>query len=117
VYKVRGGEFFVLLDDANIVGSVAVRQFSESVAELKRLNIHPSYRSKGFGTQLCNAALTHAKSAGFRAIRLDTLRRLGYAPHLFRKFGFIEIPRYNENPVADVFMELNLLHGETVQLA
>ncbi|MEX2582897.1 MAG: hypothetical protein WD766_06475 [Gemmatimonadota bacterium] len=28
------------------------------------------------------------------------------AVHLFEKFGFVPIPRYNSNPDADLFMEM-----------
>lgn len=50
----------------------------------------------------------------FAHLRLDTIRNSGPALHLFEKHGFVEIPRYNENPDADLFMELDLGRSDLV---
>ena len=58
--------------------------------------------------ELLRHALRHATEAGFEKARLDTIRNTGPAVRLFERHGFVEIPRYNDNRYADLFMELSL---------
>ena len=51
------------------------------------------------------AALTEAKRLGCRTLRLDSQTKLEAAVRLYRAHGFTEIPRYNDNPRADIWME------------
>lgn len=58
------------------------------------------------GTALLNKAINHAKAGPWIRVRLDTSSRSPSAVSLFRKQGFVEIPRYNDDPFAEIFMEL-----------
>ncbi|MEQ1759269.1 MAG: GNAT family N-acetyltransferase [Vicinamibacterales bacterium] len=107
-YQVDGGGFWLMKDAEEIVGTIAVRRLSHDVAEIKRFNILRQERGRGFGEALLRHAISHAKNEDFRAVRLDTFRDGGPAVHLFRKQGFVEIARYNDNPHAGFFMELDL---------
>jgi len=40
---------------------------------------------------------------------LDTTPKSAAAIRLFRNLGFREIPRYNEDPFAEIFMEKDLV--------
>jgi len=46
-----------------------------------------------------------ARRLGCHALRRDTQARLASAVHLYRAYGFTEIPRYNDNHRADIWME------------
>ena len=105
-YQSNGGGFWLMFLSGRVVGTVAVRRLPGNVAEVKRLNIVPQQRGQGLGGQLFRHALAHAAGAGFDAVRLDTIRNPGPALRLFEKYGFVEIPRYNDNADADLFMEL-----------
>ena len=107
-YQSNGGGFWTLRADGRIIGTLAVRRLPGNVSEVKRLNLLAPYRGRGFGERLFRKALDHAAGSGFAAVRLDTLRNPGPALAMFRKFGFVEIPRYNDNPHAELFMELDL---------
>src|SRR5436309_5859636 len=109
-YQVNGGGFWLMCQSDQIVGTVAIRRLAADVAEVKRLNVTADHRGRGFGDRLFQHALAHAATIGYRTIRLDTVRNPGPARHLFEKYGFCEIPRYNDNPAADLFMELRLPH-------
>jgi hypothetical protein len=39
-------------------------------------------------------------------VRLDTSSKSPVAIAMFRRRGFVEIPRYNDDPFAELFMEL-----------
>ena len=108
VYINNRGCFHVVDVLGEIHGSVGVRQLSEETAELKRLYLESAYRGKGLGHRLCVAAINDAELLKYRYLRLDTTLRSMEAIGLFRKLGFYEIPRYNANPDAQMFMEKTL---------
>jgi N-acetylglutamate synthase-like GNAT family acetyltransferase len=105
VYLLNRGTFYVIDNQGAIRGSAGVRRFSDDVAELKRLYVGRDCRGNGMGERLCNAAMDDARALGYRLLRLDTTRKSVEAIGLFRKLGFVEIERYNQDPFADLFFE------------
>ena len=63
------------------------------------------FKKKGLGRRLLNVCLDEAKRLGCRTLRLDSQTKLEAAVRLYRAHGFTEIPRYNDNPRADIWME------------
>jgi ribosomal protein S18 acetylase RimI-like enzyme len=94
----------------DVIGTIALRPLAPTVGELKRFYVHPAHQRQGLGTALLTTALTHARSQPWHALRLDTSRKSPAALALFRKHGFVEIPRYNDDPFAEIFLELTLPH-------
>jgi GNAT superfamily N-acetyltransferase len=76
--------------------------------ELKRMWLRPVLQGKGLGRRLLDASLDEARRLGCRALRLDSQSKLAAAVRLYRANGFHEIPRYNDNRRADVWMEREL---------
>ena len=94
-----------------IVGTTAVRilkQF-ESTCELKRMYVSSDFRQLGLGQKLLDIAIEFAKNIGYSRMVLDSSKMLYAARALYLKNGFVDIPRYNDNYRADVFMEKKLL--------
>jgi len=85
------------------VGCVAFYAFAEDICELKRLYVSPQAQGLGLGRALMTRAMQDARAAGYRIMRLDSLRRLQNAAHLYPKMGFYDIPPYNDNPFPDVY--------------
>ena len=50
---------------------------------------------------------------GGRVLRLDSERRLEATVRRYRSYGFKEIPDYNRNPRAEIWMELRLAPGRS----
>ena len=108
-YDGRTGVLLRVADPAGeVVGTAAVRLLDPGVGELKRMWLRPSCQGRGLGRRLMDACLDEARRLGCRALRLDTQATLEAAVHLYRAYGFSEIPRYNDNRRADIWMERSL---------
>lgn len=83
---------------ADLLGMVALRRLDDSKCEMKRLYVRPAARGQSLGRQLVDECLRQAKSAGYRAMRLDTLDTMTTAQQLYRDYGFREIGNYNGSP-------------------
>ncbi|GAA5166166.1 GNAT family N-acetyltransferase [Viridibacterium curvum] len=106
-YKDCGGDLWVVKNDDAIVGSIALRALDPDagIGEIKRYFVLPSYQRRGIGGDLMHHAINVARESGLRRVRLDTMKKSEAALIVFRKFGFYEIPKYNNNNVAEIFME------------
>jgi ribosomal protein S18 acetylase RimI-like enzyme len=94
-----------------IVGTTAVRNLKqfEPTCELKRMYVSSDFRQLGLGQNLLDIAIDFAKNIGYSRMVLDSSKMLFSARALYLKNGFVDIPRYNDNYRADVFMEKKLL--------
>jgi GNAT superfamily N-acetyltransferase len=105
-YDGTTGVLLLVVDPAQvIVGTAGVRLLSPGTGELKRMWLRPALQGKGLGRRLLNVCLDEAKRLGCRTLRLDSQTKLEVAVRLYRAHGFTEIPRYNDNPRADIWME------------
>ena len=52
--------------------------------------------------------LWNANKKELHILRLDTMRNSIAARKIFEKYGFQEINKYNDNEIAEIFMELKL---------
>ena len=102
-YAEPKGSIFVVEESKSVfVGCIALRPYSNEVAEIKRLYIQPSSQGKGYGILLLERALDMAKAAGYKKVILDTLPTMERARNLYRVFGFTQIGAYYNNPLDDV---------------
>ncbi|WP_270298945.1 GNAT family N-acetyltransferase [Eggerthella sinensis] len=75
---------------------------------LKTLFVFERLQGQGWGRRLAERAVAHAREHGYAAVRLDTISTSKNAIALYRRLGFEDIERYDDNPMADTFMELRL---------
>jgi GNAT superfamily N-acetyltransferase len=103
-------DYFNTQQKQKILGTTAVRNLKqfESTCELKRMYVLRDFRRLGLGQKLLDIAIDFAKSVGYSRIVLDSSKVLHAARTLYLKSGFVDIPRYNDNYRADVFMERRL---------
>jgi len=90
------------------VGCGVVKFHGDAPAELKRLWVAHDARGYGLGARLLTELERHARDAGVRIVRLDTNRALTEAIAMYRKSGYTEIPRYNDEIYADYWFEKRL---------
>ena len=91
------GAFLIAwLDDA-AVGCGAVRRLDETTAEIKRMYVDPSVRSRGIGPALVEALECEARQlVGVTTIVLETGTRLVSAIKLYEAMGYAHIPLFGE---------------------
>lgn len=103
------GSLRLAMSGSHVVGCAALRPLEEEACEMKRLFVRPAHRKKGYGAVLAETIIDDAKKIGYRSMRLDTLRGLVAAIHLYTYLGFKEISSYYPNPLPGVvYMELVL---------
>ena len=109
MYSAPTGDIFLLQQENEFIGCVAIRKKEEGIAELKRMYIKPTTRKSGGGTLLLEKALADATLLDYKLIRLDTLANMTPAINLYKKKGFYEIASYYFNPEENaVFFEKKL---------
>ncbi len=99
------GSFIVAISDGQPIGCAALKAQSTDWAEVKRVWVSPAARGLGLARRLMAEieAQTHARAIPL--LRLDTNHGLPEALALYRRLGWTEIPRYNDNPHATDFFE------------
>lgn len=108
-YAPPRGALLLALDGDHPAGCVALRPLGAGEAEMKRLYVRPAWRGTGLGRRLAEEAIARARRMGYARVKLDTLPELAEALALYAKLGFVDTPRYNDNPVERVrFLALEL---------
>jgi GNAT superfamily N-acetyltransferase len=98
------GVFLVIDDEFGAVGCGGVRMLAPDRAEVKHLYLRDRARGKGWGRELLAELEARAVGLGARQIVLDTNASLEAAQGLYRTTGYEDIPPYNDNPNADVYL-------------
>ena len=108
-YAPPHGVLLIAQINGDTAGCVALRPINAESGEMKRLYVRQSFRSRGLGKHLIEAAIQAARRAGYNALRLDTLASMAAAQALYRRLGFIEIPAYNSDHLPGTrFYEIKL---------
>jgi len=103
--------FFLAELDGAPAGCVLLRPLPSipSATECKRLYVAPEFRGHGLAGRLMDAAEAHARSTGLRWIYLDSRAEMTTAVALYRRRGYEEIPRFNDNAEAAIFLRKRLV--------
>lgn len=99
------GAFIVAVSDGLPLGCVGLKGSGREMAEIKRLWVAPGARGLGIGKRLMAAAETAARELSIKVLRLDTNSALLEALQLYKRTGWTEIARFNDDPYPDLFFE------------
>jgi len=83
------GRFWVALDGDRVVGSVAVREYKDKTAKLRRMFVQKEYRGTGLGQKLLDTAIQFVQENGYTTITLNTHTNMKRAHHFYEKNKFI----------------------------
>jgi GNAT superfamily N-acetyltransferase len=95
-----GGAVLVVYDGDQGIACGSLRLLEPDTGEVKRMFVAPEAREKGRGRLLLRALEDRARALGCRRVVLDTAAVLEEAARLYLREGYVEIPRYNDNPYA-----------------
>ncbi len=109
------GRLYLALSDGQAAGCVALRKIDGRVCEMKRLYVRPEFRGCRIGKLLVERIIGDAARIGYRYDRLDTFPFMNDAIRMYKRYGFCEIARYNDNPAPSaVYMQLDLARADPV---
>ena len=107
-YNPPHGRFFLAVDGDAVLACGGLVWIDESTAEIKRMWVSPAARGRGVATRLLSFLEQTALAAGRPTVRLDTNPVLLEAISMYRKNGYLDIERYNDNPYAGLWFEKRL---------
>ena len=92
-YQKGKGNFWVAVDQDEVVGTIALLDLGNYQAALQKLFVHKDYRGKeiGVGQQLLDTLLDWAINQLIRTIYLGTTEVYKAAHCFYKKNGFVEI--------------------------
>ncbi|MCX7304635.1 MAG: helix-turn-helix domain-containing GNAT family N-acetyltransferase [Hyphomicrobiales bacterium] len=106
--KNPAGAFLIARLHGRAIGCGALKALGPSTAEIKRMWVAPGARGLGVARRLLAALEDEARGLGMGRVVLDTNRSLVEAQTMYRKAGYREIARYNDNSYADFWFEKTL---------
>ena len=107
VFANPGGGFWALFQNDLIAGTAGLKVIDNinMIGELKCMYVLPDLQGKGLGQKLIDKVFLESRNRKLKTIRLDVKVDADRAVRLYRKNGFYEIPRYNDNANDVFFME------------
>lgn len=102
------GRFIVARGDGVVVGCGGLQSLADDIGEIKRMWVHRDWRGLGLAGRLLRRLEQEAAALGHQVVRLDTNSSLVEALAMYRAAGYVEIPRYNDNPYPDHWFEKSL---------
>lgn len=102
------GAFFVAMSDGLPIGCGGLKGHDGAWGEVKRLWVSPSARGLKLATRLMEVIEATAREMKMDILRLDTNSQLPEAVAMYRRLGWTEIDRFNDDPYPDVFFEKRL---------
>jgi GNAT superfamily N-acetyltransferase len=106
-YPPSGRFYLVQVGDA-FVGVGCLKRLAPGVGEIQRMYVRPHARGHVGGRTLLQRLLADARYLGYDSVRLESLRALEAAHHLYRSAGFVEIEPYAANSM-DAYQDVSML--------
>ena len=105
----QGGFIFFAKADDQIAGTFALIKISETVYELAKMAVEERFQGKKIGNKMLEFCIGEGKRLKAGKIILFSNKKLEPAIHLYKKFGFKEVPLGNsEYQRANIKMEVNI---------
>lgn len=88
IYQGRGGFWVALSSSGDVVGTVGIKEMSQTKAKLKRMFVSPNFRGTGIAQELLDIAIQFAKKAEFHTLELNTHLNMKRAHRFYEKNDF-----------------------------
>jgi DNA-binding MarR family transcriptional regulator/GNAT superfamily N-acetyltransferase len=103
------GAFLLARFSGQPAGCGGLKTVGPQVGEIVRMWVDGAHRGLGIGTRILEELERRAAALGHRRVRLYTNRSLEEAKAMYRRNGYREIARYNDDPYADHWFEKELV--------
>ena len=87
-----GGSIFMLQKEDQVIGTFAFLKKGEGIYEFSKMAIMPEERGKGYGNLIMQFVIQFADQQGWKKLILYSNTLLMNSIHLYRKYGFEEVP-------------------------
>lgn len=77
-------------------GCAALRKYSDTEIEVKRVFVQESYRGQNIGGQMLAHLIEHAQKLGYQRMLLETGEFLAASVRLYQRYGFTRIENYGD---------------------
>ncbi|WPO77960.1 GNAT family N-acetyltransferase [Flavobacterium sp. KACC 22761] len=88
----KGGMIFYAQYNNEIIGTASLLKVNDSTFELSKMAVSDKAQGLGIGNKLLEHCVKIAKEKGIKTLFLYSNTILLPAIHLYKKFGFVEIP-------------------------
>ncbi|MCP9313885.1 GNAT family N-acetyltransferase [Liquorilactobacillus satsumensis] len=94
-YQKKGGQFWLALDNDQVVGTIALLPITADVAVLKKFFTYPQYRGDPhrLGSKLFSQLIEFAQVQAYKKLVLDTPEGEERSHYFYEKKGFHQIAR------------------------
>ena len=99
------GTFLVMRLHGEPIGCGGFKRETHDTAYIKRMWVSRDARGLGLGRRLLAELEGRARSLGYRKVCLETEKSLKEAQQLYRSSGYVEVPRFNDEPYAHHWFE------------
>jgi len=105
----NGGFIFFAMVNGEVAGTFALLKQEGNTYELSKMAVGEEYQGKNIGNKIMIFCIEQAKRLEALKLVLYSNTKLGPAIHLYRKYGFYEIPVGNSGyKRSNIKMELTL---------
>ncbi len=106
----KGGFIFFAMYNNEVAGTFALLKVSDTVFELSKMAVDEKFQGKNIGNAMMEFCLQEAKRLQLHKVILYSNTLLGPAIHLYRKYGFTEVPDFkSEYKRANIKMEIDIV--------
>jgi GNAT superfamily N-acetyltransferase len=99
MFSPPSGRFILASVESEVIGMGCIRRIRNDIGEIKRMDIRPKFRRKGYGRAMLEYLLEEGKTIGYPKIRLDSARFMHESHALYQSSGFLEIEPYPESEI------------------
>ena len=100
-YQSKGGNFWIALEENQVVGSIALLPIGNQTAVLKKFFTYPQFRGQPnrLGAKLYQELLNFAQAINFKRLVLDTPEDETRSHYFYEKHGFKQVTpeQFNAN--------------------
>jgi ribosomal protein S18 acetylase RimI-like enzyme len=105
----KGGYIFFAEVNNEIAGTFALIKMEEGVFELSKMAVDEKFQGQKIGNKLMEFGIEKAQCLGAKKLILFSNTMLGPAIHLYKKYGFVELPlEHSEYKRSNIKMERDL---------